>query len=162
MSVSMRRLRQAANQAGGVLIGVSLPSRSRFNAIMARYAPGCGAPTNVVGTNAGKMPCGGTLRALDGETRRYFCASCEDRVSRGTMPRVVQVSGRDGNVSLRRALGEEARVAIHPVTQRIIAAVGANADIRVDAASGAVVITIPIEQASAGSCSVAEPGVART
>jgi hypothetical protein len=41
------------------------------------YAPGCGAPTFVNGTNGGKMPCGGTLKQLDGTTGQYFCGACQ-------------------------------------------------------------------------------------
>lgn len=39
------------------------------------YAPGCGQPTYVAGTNGGQMPCGANLTIL-GKTEQYLCGHC--------------------------------------------------------------------------------------
>ncbi len=46
---------------------------------LGKYAPGCGGPTHVVGTNAGTMPCGAFL-TQQGVRAQYFCPLCEDGV----------------------------------------------------------------------------------
>lgn len=62
--------------SGGHLAAPSLPSPAEFAADLKRYAPGCGCPTRVMGTNGGFMRCGGRLKHLDGTVERYFCAVC--------------------------------------------------------------------------------------
>jgi hypothetical protein len=44
------------------------------------YKAGCGKYTHVAGTNGGKMPCGGTLKHLDGTTTHEYCAACSQHV----------------------------------------------------------------------------------
>ena len=66
--------RKIVADAGGTLIGVRFKN---INRDLKLYAPGCGAPTHVVGTNGGEMPCGARLTGLDGKTEQYFCATCE-------------------------------------------------------------------------------------
>jgi len=44
-------------------------------------SPGCGVPTHVAGTNGGRMPCGATLKDLDGTTATYFCGPCQQSLS---------------------------------------------------------------------------------
>lgn len=61
----------AAHDAGGALTYHGLPSREKWNAELARYAPGCGAPTYVDGTNGSQMPCGGLLHG-----KPHFCSHC--------------------------------------------------------------------------------------
>ena len=61
---------------GGILVAPELPSREAWSAMLKRYAPGCGSPTHVDGTNGGTMPCGATLKQLDGKVEQYFCAAC--------------------------------------------------------------------------------------
>ena len=67
---------KAATAAGGALIHAPL-NRERFEAELAKYAPGCGSPTQVPGTNGGTMPCGANLTEF-GHTRQHFCPHCED------------------------------------------------------------------------------------
>ena len=59
----------AASEGGGALFTVRL-------FIPAGKNGGCGAPTHVVGTNEGTMPCGNTLKQLDGKSELYYCGSC--------------------------------------------------------------------------------------
>ena len=66
---------QAAKEAGGTCITVPLPSREEWDATLKKYAPGCGTPTEVVGTNGGTMPCGAMLN-VSGKPEQYFCAAC--------------------------------------------------------------------------------------
>lgn len=67
----------AVDEAGGVLVLAHLPTPEKFNAMLVKYAPGCGCLTHVAGTNGGRMPCGATLTML-GVTDRYFCAACSE------------------------------------------------------------------------------------
>lgn len=61
-------LSKAASESGGVLIRTRLALPPGQNG-------GCGAPTRVVGTNGGTMPCGAFLN--DGQKRQpYYCAAC--------------------------------------------------------------------------------------
>lgn len=60
---------KAAHEAGGTLIGVRLKSTFGPNG-------GCGAPTHVVGTNGGTLPCGSML-TMFGETKPYYCGHCD-------------------------------------------------------------------------------------
>ena len=66
---------------GGHLCAPELPSKEDWDAMLAKYAPGCGSPTHVSGTNGGLMPCGGRLTDLKGVTAQYFCASCQDQMA---------------------------------------------------------------------------------
>ena len=59
------------------VVEVALPTKSQFEAELAKYAPGCGSPTHVASTNGGTMPCGGTLRWPDGSVTREFCPHCK-------------------------------------------------------------------------------------
>lgn len=61
----------AAHGAGGDLLYARLPSPSNFAAELARYAPGCGSPTPVVGTSS-MMPCGAHLHG-----KPYLCPHCQ-------------------------------------------------------------------------------------
>ena len=63
---------KAASEAGGVLIGVRLSLRLGPNG-------GCGAPTYVVGTNGGTLPCGSLLTQF-GQTAPYYCGLCSPNV----------------------------------------------------------------------------------
>lgn len=63
---------------GGHLAVAAMPSRESWAAMLKRYAPGCGAPTYVEGTNGGQMPCGGNLTSF-GKTKQYFCALCDPK-----------------------------------------------------------------------------------
>lgn len=66
--------------SGGSFHSIALPTREAWDAMLARYAPGCGSPTHVAGTNGGQMPCGGKLRQLDGSVTQQFCPRCEDEL----------------------------------------------------------------------------------
>jgi hypothetical protein len=65
----------AAHAAGGKLIGVNFGSRAKFAADLEgtriAYAPGCGSPMHVEGTNGGTMPCGAKLGG-----KQMFCGHC--------------------------------------------------------------------------------------
>jgi hypothetical protein len=63
---------RAAYDAGGTLIHAPLPSREKWNRELARYAPGCGSPIHVPGTNGGTMPCG-----ADFNGKPFFCDHCD-------------------------------------------------------------------------------------
>lgn len=70
---------RTVHDAGGKLIFAPF-NRQKFNAELDRYAPGCGAPTRVEGTNGGTMPCGAKLGG-----KPYFCPACSPRAeSRAT------------------------------------------------------------------------------
>ena len=69
-----------AHDAGGRLISAPL-NRQQFQADLDRYAPGCGTPTYIPGTNGGQVPCGGEL-TLSGKTERHFCPACQARIQR--------------------------------------------------------------------------------
>lgn len=69
---------QAAHQAGGKLIGINF-DREKFDAMLAKYAPGCGTPIRVAGTNEGSMPCGAKLSGV-----QQFCPYCEPHVQKPT------------------------------------------------------------------------------
>ncbi len=60
---------KAAAQAGGFL------TYARLSVPLGQNG-GCGAPTHVVGTNAGKMPCGALLTEF-GVTAPYYCGACK-------------------------------------------------------------------------------------
>lgn len=64
---------KAAHKAGGTLIGVRLKLTLGPNG-------GCGAPTHVVGTNGGTLPCGSML-TMFGETKPYYCGHCDPDVA---------------------------------------------------------------------------------
>lgn len=66
-------LAMACHEGGGTLIGVRLRNIAQD---LIDYAPGCGAPTYVEGTNGGQMPCGARLTRF-GNTEQYFCANCK-------------------------------------------------------------------------------------
>ena len=65
---------------GGTLVLPELPSRESWSAMLERYAPGCGSPTYVAGTNGGEMPCGGWLNQLDGSRTQEFCPHCAEQL----------------------------------------------------------------------------------
>lgn len=71
-------LANTVRDAGGVMVAPRFISREQYlcevNAI-ATYAPGCGLPTHVAGTNGGTMPCGAVLTQF-GTTGPYYCAEC--------------------------------------------------------------------------------------
>lgn len=71
-----RCLRDVANNAGGDLVELRLPALHMPNG-------GCGAPTHVVGTNGGTMPCGAVLHQLDGSKAPYYCPHCEQVLRSG-------------------------------------------------------------------------------
>lgn len=74
--VSMRQCLAVA-QAGGAVASAALPTPEKFDRMLAMYAPGCGSPTHVSGTNGGTMPCGGWLSWPDGKREQYFCGNCQ-------------------------------------------------------------------------------------
>lgn len=57
---------------GGKLIRPPLPSREKWNAMLAAYAPGCGSPTTLPGTNGGTFPCGSRVDGI-----QSFCPHCQ-------------------------------------------------------------------------------------
>lgn len=65
----------AVHDAGGKLIDVPFPSRGKWNAMLAAYAPGCGSPVRVPGTNDGFARCGGRVG-----TEKVFCDYCQPKV----------------------------------------------------------------------------------
>lgn len=91
------RIKSAVEEAGGKFIEVPL-DREKFNQNLSWYAPGCGAPTHVDGTNGGEMPCGGMLTGLDGNTEQYFCALCSPRNSAKQMDGVWIARNPGNNV----------------------------------------------------------------
>ena len=74
-------------ELGGTNLRPDLPTREAWNAMLERYAPGCGSPTYVPGTNGGKMPCGAWLNWPDGTRTQQFCPHCGEEVS----PRITTV-----------------------------------------------------------------------
>ena len=68
---------------GGYLVAPDLPSREEWNAHLEKYAPGCGAPTYVEGTNGGQTPCGSKITSL-GQTEPYFCSACRQQFKQTT------------------------------------------------------------------------------
>jgi hypothetical protein len=68
-------MRAAVQESGGELIRGAL-DRKKFERELAMYAPGCGSPTHVEGTNGGQIPCGARLTQF-GKTAPYFCAACQ-------------------------------------------------------------------------------------
>jgi 2'-5' RNA ligase len=56
---------------GGTLIRPPLPSREKWNAMLAAYAPGCGSPTPYPGTGS-TVPCGSTV-----EGKQFLCHYCD-------------------------------------------------------------------------------------
>lgn len=71
-------LANTVRDAGGVMVAPRFMSRTAFKREVneiASYAPGCGLPTHVSGTNGGRMPCGALLTQF-GVTAPYFCAEC--------------------------------------------------------------------------------------
>jgi len=71
-------IQKAAHEAGGTLIQLGF-DRGKLNRHLEMYAPGCGSPTHVVGTNGGTMPCGARLTSF-GKTEQYFCGHCQERL----------------------------------------------------------------------------------
>lgn len=71
--------------AGGKLIRPPLPSRAKWNAMLAAYAPGCGSPTPYPGT-ASEVPCGSKV-----EGSLFLCPHCEvqQRLGESTDPKAV-------------------------------------------------------------------------
>ena len=65
----------AVRELGGVLVTPTLLTRKEFDAILARFSPGCGSPIHVQGTNGGTVPCGGNLTG-NGVTVQLFCEHC--------------------------------------------------------------------------------------
>ena len=66
----------AAHDAGGKLLGVPMPSRSKFDAQLAAYAPGCGSETRV-------PPWGGFARCgAEVNGKKVFCPYCQQNESR--------------------------------------------------------------------------------
>src|SRR5208337_1415099 len=61
----------AAYDAGGTLIYTPL-NRQKFQTELDKYAPGCGSPIRIEGTNGGTMPCGATLNG-----QQVFCRYCD-------------------------------------------------------------------------------------
>lgn len=77
-------LANAVRDGGGVLFTPRMLKREQFRMecnVIASYAPGCGLPTHVEGTNGGQMPCGALLLRF-GKTEPYFCAECSVRLGR--------------------------------------------------------------------------------
>lgn len=72
----------AVHEAGGRMAIPELPTQEAWNAMLEQYAPGCGSPTHVIGTNGGMMPCGAELTDLRGHTAKYFCAACEESMAK--------------------------------------------------------------------------------
>jgi hypothetical protein len=66
------------HQLGGTLVKPVLPSCESWKAMLDKYAPGCGSPIRVEGTNGGFMPCGAWLTA-HGERKQRFCHHCEPK-----------------------------------------------------------------------------------
>jgi hypothetical protein len=64
---------RAVHDAGGTLIVVGFQD---IAADLVKYAPGCGSPIHVAGTNGGAMPCGARLTQF-GKTEQQFCGYCE-------------------------------------------------------------------------------------
>ena len=62
-------------ELGGVLVTPAFPTRSNWQAMLDHYAPGCGSPIHVQGTNGGTMPCGGHLNE-NGKQLQLFCSHC--------------------------------------------------------------------------------------
>ena len=54
------------------VLGVPLPSQSKWNAMLKAHAPGCGSPMRIPGTQGGRMACGAKLG-----DKRMFCPYCE-------------------------------------------------------------------------------------
>lgn len=67
---------------GGTLVRPALPTRDEWDAMLDKYAPGCGVLTKVAGTNGGKMRCGGKLKWLTGEVTQEFCPSCTEAINK--------------------------------------------------------------------------------
>lgn len=82
-SITIEQTNKALKECGidrkdrGVVIGAALPSKKSFDAMLARYAPGCGAPMHVAGTNGGTMPCGGFLSWQGKDRKQEFCGHCK-------------------------------------------------------------------------------------
>jgi hypothetical protein len=67
----MSKLTKACRESGGTLISIKTKS------FIPGQNGGCGAMTNVEGTNGGQMPCGAFLTHLDGTTAPYYCCNCK-------------------------------------------------------------------------------------
>ena len=74
-------LAKVVESCGGKLVTPALPLREKWAKDLERFAPGCGSPTNVAGTNGGKMPCGARLTSF-GKTEQHFCGACAKRMER--------------------------------------------------------------------------------
>ncbi len=57
---------------------------------LALFAPGCGSPTFVAGTNGGQMACGGWLAWPDGSRTQQFCAYCDSQINAPAAVRLSQ------------------------------------------------------------------------
>ena len=68
---NMNNLTKACQESGGTLIVI------KSRRLIPGQNGGCGAPTNVEGTNGGKMPCGSFLTKLDGTKAPYYCCLCK-------------------------------------------------------------------------------------
>jgi 2'-5' RNA ligase len=74
--------------AGGTLIRPPLPSREKWNAMLAAYAPGCGSPTPYPGTGS-QVPCGSTV-----EGKLFLCPHCEPLRESEVDPKAFVKSGK--------------------------------------------------------------------
>ena len=61
---------------GGCLITPPMPTPEEWQRDLDRYAPGCGSPIRIAGTNGGHMRCGAWLTHLDGKRTQEFCPHC--------------------------------------------------------------------------------------
>jgi hypothetical protein len=64
-------LAATAMAGGGTLIRAALPSREKWNAMLAAHAPGCGSPTPYPGTSS-TVPCGSNVAGV-----QFLCPHCE-------------------------------------------------------------------------------------
>jgi hypothetical protein len=69
---------QVVKDCGGHLVTLSF----RLPAIPPPDNGGCGEPTHVAGTNAGRLPCGALFNWPGEEPRPYYCAPCSQRHQR--------------------------------------------------------------------------------
>jgi hypothetical protein len=79
---------QVVHELGGKLVYAPLPSRAKWNAMLAAYAPGCGSPTPYPGTG-GTAPCGSKV-----EGKLFLCPHCES--SNLTTESITSVLCEDG------------------------------------------------------------------
>jgi hypothetical protein len=91
-------------ELNGTLFNPALPSRERWKAMLAHYAPGCGSPTRVAGTNGGTMPCGAWLTQLDGSRTQEFCPNCKPCPTATLPPIHRRRHGSEATISTENSL----------------------------------------------------------